>query len=183
MYQKTKQPENKPPAPDTQAEERSLEDRLRKRAEQEPIKKTSSALLQIIEIRDFLIDERLRGRTSDDLARFLASEGINITPGTLRNYRAQIERAIIALEDEGNTAPSTNDIHRRINAFEKAARTSGTSEAPGQYPTDAEVSKPAHVKPQNPQHTTVSPPTLQTNALTGSPIANNALTRKPNRKP
>lgn len=183
MYQKTKQPGNKPPAPDTQAEERSFEARVRARAEEKPIKKTRSALLQIIKIRGFLIDERLRGRTSDDLAEILASEGINITPGTLRNYRAQIERATIALENEGKEKPSNADIHRMVNAMDKAARTSGASEAPGQYPNDTEVSKPAHVKPQNPQHTTVSSPTLQTNALTGSPIANDALTRKPYRKP
>lgn len=152
MYQKTKQPGNKPTAPDTQAEERSFEARVRARAEEKPIKKTRSALLQIIKIRGFLIDERLRGRTSDDLAEILASEGINITPGTLRNYRAQIERATIALENEGNTAPSTNDIHRMLNALEKAARTLGTSKAQqaSHNPADQTL-KPdalAHVTPK-----------------------------------
>lgn len=183
MYQEPEQPENGPPAPDTPVEALSFEARVRARAKEKPIKKTRPALLQIIEIRNVLIDERLRGRTSDDLAGILASEGINITPGTLRNYLAQIGRAIVALENERKEKPSNADIHRMVNAIEKAARTSGASEAPGQDPTDAEVSKPAHTKLQIPQHTTVSPPTLQTVALTGSPIANDSLTRKPNRKP
>lgn len=128
MYQETEEAEDGPPTQDTPVEPLSFEDRVRARAKAMPRKKTKSAILQIIEIRGLLNDERRSGRTSDHLARILADEGLSVAPGTLRNYLSQIERAILALQSEGNTAPSDADIHRMVNAMEKALRNSVTPE-------------------------------------------------------
>lgn len=181
MNHDTEHSEDRPNTP-TPPPALSQADQLRALAEQTPIKKTNTAIRKVIELRDALTEERCRGRTSDGLAALLAAAGINITPGTLRNYLADIDRAVLALESDGNAAPSDADIHKRVNEIVKAARTSATSEQLEQGPADAEVSKPAQTKLQNPQHTTVSRPTRQVPALTGSPIANASLTRKRNRE-
>lgn len=179
MHHDTEHPDD---GPNTPPPALSQADRLRSLAEQTPIKKTNTAISKIIELRDVLTEERCRGRTSDGLAELLAEAGVNITPGTLRNYLADIDRAILALESEGNAAPSDADIHRKVNQIVKAARTSATSEAVEQYPADADVSKPAQAMLQDPQHRTVSRPTRQAPALIGSPFANASLTRKRNRE-
>lgn len=170
------------PTAETPPSTLSEAEQLRALADKTPIKKTRSAIRKVIELRDVLTEERCRGRTSDDLAELLAQAGINITPGTLRNYLADIDRAILALESDGNAAPSDAAIHRRLNEIVNAARASATPQEPRQNHTDSEVTKPAQAKLLNPQHTTISRPICQANALTGSSIANASLTRKRNRE-
>lgn len=181
MHHDTEHSDDRPNTP-TPAPALSQAEQLRALADKTPIKKTNTAISKIIELRDVLTEERCRGRTSDGLAELLAEAGVNITPGTLRNYLADIDRAILALESEGNAAPSDSDIHHKVNEIVKAARTSATSEAVEQYPADADVSKPAETMLQDPQHRTVSRPTRQADARNGSRIANASLIRKRNRE-
>ena len=90
---------------------RSLEERLRLRAEKTAPDKVPAAICKVIEVRRVLTEQRLRGHSWASLTQMLADEGLNLTAGTLRNYLAQIGHAEDILCASGNADPSDAQIH------------------------------------------------------------------------
>ena len=99
----------------------SLSARLRKRAAANPIAKSKNVLLELIEARDTLKELRAGGHSSETIQELLEAEKVHATAGTIRNYRAQIDRAIEALELEGNSAPTDDQIHKMVIRLAAAA--------------------------------------------------------------
>ncbi|PWR01270.1 hypothetical protein DKT77_17840 [Meridianimarinicoccus roseus] len=96
------------------SEAKPLGARLKERAKSVPAQKSRPIIRDVIEAREELADLRREGYTSEDLADLLRAQGIHLAPGTLRNYMAQIARAVAVLDTRGNHDPSVDDIHRVV---------------------------------------------------------------------
>lgn len=94
--------------------QRLIEERLFELAKAEPIEKRGHLLRTLISQRRFILDQRRRGRPVEGIVRLLAQMNIHVSEGTARNYIPQIARAVEALELDGNTSPSDDDVYKMI---------------------------------------------------------------------
>lgn len=134
------QPELQNSKPDNST---SLSERLRERAAANPIEKSKNVLRELIEARDSLAELRAEGRSSEKIQELLEAEQVHATAGTIRNYRAQIHRAIEALELSGNSAPTDEEIHQMIILLARARMT----EIPSGQNSSAEHRNQYHINP------------------------------------
>jgi hypothetical protein len=116
---------------------------LRERAAANPIEKSKNVLRELIEARDSLAELRAEGRSSEKIQELLEAEQVHATAGTVRNYRAQICRAIEALELDGNSAPTDDEIHQMVIRLARARLT----EIPSSQNSSAEHRNQHHINP------------------------------------
>lgn len=125
----------------------SLADRLRNRAASTRPDKRPPVIMQIIPVRIVIAEQRDRGLSWEVLADLLAAEGVNLSPGTLRNYIALIAKSIASLRAVGNTSPSDVEIHAAVR--DKTAPAVQIPEPGADAP---------RTHPPAPVHTVASPP-------------------------
>lgn len=92
-----------------------LIERLKARAATLQPDKSAKTISRIIEVRDVLAQQRMRGLSWAALTGLLESEGVCLAEGTLRNYMRMIGQAEAALRAVGNPAPSDQDIHAALH--------------------------------------------------------------------
>jgi hypothetical protein len=103
-------------------------ERFRELARTAEIRTPARLLPSIIRCRETIADLRRRGADWPGIASLLADVGIRISPGTLRNYQARIDRAVACLAAETpGTPPSPEDIDALCR---RLARTAAPPAAP-----------------------------------------------------
>ena len=122
----------------------SLAQRLKERAKLMPNARRPSALRQLIEARCVLVELRSDGMSSEQLQKLLEHEGIHLASGTIRNYLAQIDRAIRTLDAMDNSDPDDDEIHKMVLLLGK---TSEDADDPGLPPAETHRNLSAAVMP------------------------------------
>ena len=107
----------------------SREDRIRARARAQPVNKKETFIRELISFHRFILEERCKGRPTEQLKQLLDEDGLHMSEGTLRNYIPQIERSIAALHSLGNKNPSDDEIHRELIEQAKARRAGNRTKA------------------------------------------------------